>query len=186
MNQTNRSDKSNNSRGNSSKKGRPQRSPKSSNPANKRRNSRPRRTGPKLSGFEKVERGYINLLEKHLEARKKYFDLFHRADPRQLAKLERIFSRSADELREYEDAIKPEYKEEFEKKYNGLKLDTTYSENHELPVEAPLVATEGDFEDPHLLQTQVDHEFKGDQEESAGSIEDYQRYKGIESTSDSE
>lgn len=147
---------------------------------NKRRRNNNRRGGPKLSGFEKVERGYLNLLEKHLESRKKYYDLFHRADPRQLAKLEKNFYRSLDELREYEEGIKPEYKEEFETKFNGLKLDTTYSENHDLPVESEAVPTEGNFDDPHYLPTQKDHEFKGDEEETVGSIEDYYRYKGVE------
>ncbi len=147
---------------------------------NKRRRNNNNRRGPKLTGFEKVERGYLNLLEKHLEARKKYYDLFHRADPRQLAKLERNFYRTLDELRDYEDGVKPEYKEEFDQKYNGLKLDTTYSENHDLPVESEPVPVEGDFDDPHYLPTQKDHEFKGDEEESVGSIEDYYRYKGVE------
>lgn len=150
---------------------------------NKRRRNNNRR-GPKLSGFEKVERGYLNLLEKHLEARKKYYDLFHRADPRQLAKLEKNFYRSLDELREYEEGIKPEYKEKFDSKFNGLKLDTTYSENHDLPVESEPVPSEGDFEDPHYLPTQKDHEFKGDEEETVGSIEDYYRYKGVEPPSE--
>lgn len=143
MNQPNRSDKTNNNRSSSSKKSRPQRSPKSANPAKKRRNNRSRRTnGPKLSGFEKVERAYMTFLEKHLEARKKYFELYHRADPRQLAKLEKAFYRTGDELREYEDSIGPEFREEFEKKFNGLKLDTTYSENHQLPVEEPAVSAQ--------------------------------------------
>lgn len=147
---------------------------------NRRRRNNNNRRGPKLTGFDKVERGYLNLLEKHLESRKKYYDLFHRADPRQLAKLEKNFHRTIDELRAYEEGVKPEFKEEFDLKFNGLKLDTTYSENHDLPVESDPVPEEGDFEDPHYLPTQKDHEFKGDDEESVGSIEDYYAYKGVE------
>lgn len=164
---------------NSNRKGRSQRHPKGNTQAKKRRNNRGRR-GPKLSGFEKVERGYLNLLEKHLEARKKYHDLFHRADPRQLAKLEKNFYRTLDEMREFEENVKPEFKEEFDQKFNGLKPDTTYSENHQIPAEPQEVPTEGDFEDPHLLPTQVEHEFKADEEESVGSLEDYYNYKGID------
>lgn len=152
---------------------------------NKKRSRRPRNnrnrksTGKSLSGFEKIERAYLNLLEKHLESRKKYYDLFHRADPRQLAKLERSFYRTLTELREYEDAIKEEYKEQFNTKYNGLKLDHTYSENHQIPPEAESVATEGDFEDPHYLPTQSQTNYSEDTEESMGSLEDYNRYKGL-------
>jgi len=144
------------------------------------RNNRNRKSPSKnLGGFEKIERAYLNLLEKHLESRKKYFDLYHRADPRQLAKLERSFYRTLNELREYEDGIKDEFKEQFNAKYNGLKVDHTYSENHEVPPEAEPVATQGEFDDPHLLPTQAQASFGEDTEESVGSIEDYNRYKGL-------
>ena len=155
------------------------------NNGNKKRNRRPRNnrnkssTTKNLSGFEKIERAYLNLLEKHLEARKKYYDLFHRADPRQLSKLERSFSRTVIELREYEDNIKPEYKDRFEAKYNGLKLDHTYSSNHEISPDQEEVSTEGEFEDPHLLSVQKETSFVDDTEESMGSIEDYKKYKGL-------
>jgi hypothetical protein len=147
---------------------------------NNNRRKRSQRTGPKLTGFEKVERCYLNLLEKHLEARRKYYELFHRADPRQLEKLERNFSRTADDMRKYEDEIKPEFKDEFQQKYNGLKRDLTYSSNHGIAPDEDPVPFEGDFDDPHLLPSQVEHEFSEDEEESSGSIEDYQRYKGLD------
>ena len=147
------------------------------------RNNRKRKPGSgnnnNLSGFEKVERAYLNLLEKHLESRRKYYDLFHRADPRQLAKLERSFYRTLSELREYEDNLKPELKEKFDAKYNGLSVDNTYSTNHEIPFEAEPVAAEGDFDDPHLLPTQKDSSYSEDTEESVGSMEDYNSYKGL-------
>ncbi len=159
-----------------------------SNGSNKKRSRRPRNNRKRkpssgnpnnLGGFDKVERAYLNLLEKHLESRRKYFDLYHRADPRQLAKLEKSFYRTLTELREYEDNLKPELKEKFDSKYNGLELDHTYSSNHEIPAEVEAVAAEGDFEDPHLLPTQKKGLYAEDTEESSGSIEDYNRYKGL-------
>ncbi len=156
------------------------------NGQNRKRSRRPRNNrnrkpsaGKNLNGFEKIERAYLNLLEKHLESRKKYFDLYHRADPRQLAKLERSFYRTLTELREYEDGIKEEHRAEFNTKYNGLKLDHTYSENHDISPEAETVTAEGNFDDPHLLPTQTETNFAEDTEESVGSLEDYNRYKGL-------
>lgn len=152
---------------------------------NRQRNRRPRNnrnrkaTGKNLGGFEKIERAYLNLLEKHLESRKKYFDLYHRADPRQLAKLERSFYRTMAELRKYETEVKDEFKDQFNAKYNGLKVDHSYSEMHEIPSEAQPVALQGEFEDPHLLPTQIQADFTQDTEESVGSIEDYNQYKGL-------
>lgn len=167
---------------------RPSSSNNKSGPNNNRKKRRGPRgkkasgTGERLTGFEKVERGYLNLLEKHLESRKKYFELFHRADPRQLEKLERVFYRTQSELREYEENIKPEYQEEFKAKYNGKSLDLTYSTNHEISAAGDDVEV-SDPEDPHYLPSQESSQFVEDTEESVGSIEDYQRYKGIEESS---
>ena len=72
---------------------------------NTKRKSHAKGSTKNLSGFEKIERAYLNLLEKHLESRKKYYDLFHRADPRQLAKLEKSFYRTLSELRQYQRRI---------------------------------------------------------------------------------
>jgi hypothetical protein len=168
-------------KGNSKRKGRPPRSAKSAQNGKRRRNSRPRRSGGggKPQGFEKFHRSYLNLLERHLDARKKYYELFHRADPKQLAKLERNFYRTLDELRSHEEKVKPEFEEKFKKLVDGLELDTTYSNNHELPLQAEVLVKDEEIEDPHLLPTQVNHEFKGDQEESVGSLEDYRKYKGL-------
>jgi len=177
------SDSQNSNSNNSNNGNRKRKRPTSGN--NRKRNRRPRNnrnrkpTGKNLGGFEKVERAYLNLLEKHLEARRKYFDLFHRADPRQLAKLERSFTRTLEELREYEDNIKDELKDQFNAKYNSLKIDHTYCENHEISPEVGTVETQGDFDDPHLLPTQIQADFKQDTEESVGSIEDYNQYKGL-------
>ncbi len=177
-------DNTNNKPKNNSKNNRSKKSGAGSS-GNKKRGRRPRNnrnrksTSKNLSGFEKIERAYLNLLEKHLESRKKYHDLYHRADPRQLAKLEKSFYRTLTELREYEDGVKEEYKAQFNEKYNGLKLDHTYSENHEISPEADAVSTEGDFEDPHYLPTQSQANYSEDTEESMGSIEDYNRYKGL-------
>lgn len=140
-------------------------------------NRRRRYSGKKLTPLEKAQKAYLLLLERHLEARKKYFDLFHRADPRQLAKLERIFSESAKALLDYEDSVGPEIKEEFMAKKSGLPLDTAYSDRRELE-EIVLPRPEEIF-DPHFLVEQKEADFQNDQEESEGTLEDYKRYKGV-------
>lgn len=184
MNQPSGGNNNSRSKGSSNRKGRPQRSAKAAQTGKKKRNNRPRRNSSgnnnnNASGFEKFQRSYLNLLERHLEARKKYFELYHRADPKQLAKLERNFYRSLDELRDHESKVKPEFENKFKAMIDGLKVDNTYSENHELPFEAEVLVKEEEIEDPHLLPTQINHEFKGDEEESVGSISDYKKYKGL-------
>lgn len=138
---------------------------------------RPRSKGPALSPLDKAYRSYLNLLEKHLDARRKYYELFHRADPRQLAKLERNFNNAIKELRDFEDKLNPDIKESFTQKVNGLKLDTIYSTNHDLSPERQEVSLELE-EEPHYLESQKES-FAEDTEETSGSIEDYYSYKGL-------
>jgi hypothetical protein len=161
----------NNSGGNSS-------GPKSGN-NNKRRRRRRRRPSENLSPLEKLFRKYDNLLEQHLIARKKYYEFFHRADPRQKVKLEGNFVRSIKEVREFEESLHGEDKEKFLQKYDGYTLDTTYTSNREMPIEGDKVSFEGEFEDPHYLPSQAESDFSADTEESSGTMDDYLAYKGL-------
>ncbi len=148
---------------------------------NNRRSSRSsrRRRAPKITGFDRVERTYLNLLEQHLQTRKKYFEHFHRANPQQLAKLEKNFYHSLEELRKYEATIKPEFLESFHQKFDGLNLDTTYSQNHNLNARTEPSKLEERSEDPHHLASQEREKHSHDREESTGTLEDYLLYKGL-------
>lgn len=137
------------------------------------------RKGPKLSPEELITLKYNNLLEQHLLARKKFFSLFHRADPNQKAKLERIYYNTISKLREFENSLTGEKKELFEKHFHSLKKDHAYSSNHELPIVAEHVSHQGSFEDPHYLEMQKESNFSEDTDESSGSIDDYKAYKGV-------
>ena len=139
------------------------------------------RTPNPTSQLERLVEKYINLLDQHLVARRKFHDLFYRADNNQLNKLERLFYQTINDLRDFEDKIAPEMKASFEQRINGLRPDTTYSTNHNINLEefVPAVVPESEIFDPHLLQSQIKANFKGDTEESVGSIEDYNQYKNI-------
>jgi len=134
--------------------------------------------GPRLPMEDMVCLKYNNLLEQHLLARKKYFALYHRADPNQKAKLERIYTNTISKLREFERSLTGEKKDVFEKHFHSLKVDHEYSSNHELNPVAEHVSHQGDFKDPHYLEMQIESDFSSDTEESSGSIEDYKSYKG--------
>ena len=125
--------------------------------------------------FEK----YVNLLDQHLIARRKYFELFYRADHLQKAKLERHFYQTLFDVRDFEAKCTDEVRDYLLKKTNGKSEDFIYSDNHQLE-KIGKVEVEGDrFEDPHLLQSQIKADFKDDTEESVGSMEDYLKYKGL-------
>lgn len=110
---------------------------------------------------------------------KKYFELFHRADPRQKIKLEYNFTKTIKEVRELEESLHGEEREKFMAKYNGLTLDVTYTENRKIGIDGEKVPFEGDFEDPHYLPSQIESNFSEDTEESNGTFEDYMAYKGL-------
>ncbi|PIK15475.1 hypothetical protein [Halobacteriovorax sp. JY17] len=139
------------------------------------------RKGPKLPLEDQITLKYNNLLEQHLLARRKYFSLYHRADPKQKAKLERIYYNTIGKLREFERSLTGDKQEIFQKHFNSLKEDHKYSFNHEISPEAEHVSHQGEFEDPHFLEIQKEArtEFSNDEEESMGSIDDYKQYKGL-------
>ncbi|GAB4012403.1 MAG: hypothetical protein Fur0010_08240 [Bdellovibrio sp.] len=118
------------------------------------------------------------LLERHLQKRKKYFELFYRADNNQLRKLEEQFHQSSEELLKFRETLAPELRTEFERWNNGLKHDYSYANNHRLEPETTPPPFEGDFEDPHYLPTQKEAHYSEDTEESVGTMEDYLKYKG--------
>lgn len=153
--------------------------PRPNNNNNKKR--RYNRKGPKLSLEDQVTIKYNNLLEQHLLARKKYFALYHRADPKQKAKLERIYYNTIGKLREFERSLSGDKQEIFQKHFNPFKEDHKYSTNHEIEPLAEHVSHQGEFDDPHFLEIQKEAktEYSVDTEESVGSIDDYKQYKGL-------
>ncbi len=166
------------SNGNSGNRG-PQSQNKTGNANNKKRRRRRKRPSENLSPLEKLYRKYENLLEQHLIARKKYYEYFHRADPKQKIKLENNFTRTVKELRDFEMSLEGEDKNKFLEKYDSYNLDTTYTSNRDMPIEGDKVNVEGDFEDPHYLPSQAESDFSADTEESMGTMDDYLAYKGL-------
>ncbi|MFG1498985.1 hypothetical protein ABMA70_02165 [Halobacteriovorax sp. XZX-3] len=158
-------------------------------PSNKSSNRNRRRRGPSknrrpnpqhLSGEDFVIVKYFNLLEQHIMARRKYFDNFERVGEKQREKLERNFIETQKTFLAFKERLKEEDLKVFEEKFESLKMDLTYSSNHELPVgEVEPEVTEEEIEDPHYLQTQVEANYADDTEESVGSLEDYKAYKGL-------
>ncbi len=152
---------------------------------NQRRPANPEVRGPiptteKRPGFlDRAYEKYQNLLDQHLIARKKYFELFYRADPQQKNKLERNFYQTLNDLRDYEEKLTPETKEFLEFKTNGKAIDTIYSNNHELLSNGSTEIENDKIEDPHLLASQIKADYSKDTEESNGTLEDYKMYKGI-------
>ncbi len=140
----------------------------------------------RLSPLESLVKRYGKCLDLHLAARKKHHDLFYKADPQQKAKLEKNYYQTLDNLRKFEETLKPEDKELFLKNFKELNPDQTYSLNHNLPLKdeetsssEPKVDDSIEIEDPHLLMSQTQQSFSDDVEESVGSIEDYKRLKGL-------
>lgn len=135
--------------------------------------------GPQGSSSEKIYEKYLNLLDQHLIARRKYHDLFYRADPGQKNKLERNFYNTLNDIRDFESRLPPGARELFEKRNNGLKPDNIYTTNHELPLIGENPPPVSEWADPHYLQTQRNTDYAKDKEESIGTAEDYLLYKNL-------
>jgi hypothetical protein len=135
--------------------------------------------GPMGINIERIYEKYLNLLDQHLIARRKYHDLFYRADPGQKNKLERNFYNTLNDIRDFESKLAPEARELFEKRNNGLSPDNIYTTNHEIPVIGENPPPETEWADPHFTYSQQQADYAGDKEESAGSLDDYLKYKNL-------
>ena len=152
--------------------------PGSSN--NKRRSGQNKNRRPKSLSPIRILQKYDNLIEQHIVARKKYFELYGRASGKQLEKVESNYEKTLRDLRSFEAGLKDWQKDVLEKKVNMYPEDRHYSSVNNIDPKGELVPFAGDFEDPHLLPTQKSENWQQDSEESAGTMEDYYQYKGIE------
>ena len=150
---------------------------KKRNNIRKKNTSRNRR--PKSLSPTRVLQKYDNLLEQHLIARKKYFEMHSRVTGKQLEKIESNLMRTLEELRQFESSSKDWQQEILSQKINPYPEDKQYTSEHELPAVA-YIPFDGDYEDPHMLATQKSHNWSQDTEESQGTMEDYYNYKGID------
>ncbi len=132
---------------------------------------------PGSSLIERIYEKYQNLLDQHLLARKKYHDLFYRADLPQKNKLERVFYQTLKDLRDFEGRLNPTERELFEKRNNGLSLDLTYSTLNAEALEASTQVISSDPADPHYMQSQKAVSYHEDKGESVGAKADYEKYK---------
>lgn len=129
---------------------------------------------------EKVVNRYDQLQEAHIQARKKYYDFYYRADYQQLDKLERHFDRTLFELRDYEARLPDEDSKVLKSARDNYGFDHTYSQNHQLGPEKYPIDENLKIEDPHTLESQIKADFAADKEESVGNYDDYKKYKGLE------
>ncbi|MFA6238691.1 MAG: hypothetical protein WC635_15255 [Bacteriovorax sp.] len=136
-------------------------------------------SGPQGLNIERIYEKYLNLLDQHLIARRKYHDLFYRAEPSQKHKLERNFYNTLNDIREFENKLAPEARELFEKRNNGLKQDNIYTTNHELPLAGEEAPPPTEWADPHFLESQQLANYAEDKEESMGTADDYLKYKNL-------
>ncbi len=131
------------------------------------------------TSLDRIYEKYLNLLDQHLIARRKYHDLFFRADPAQKNKLERSFYNTLKDVRDFEDKLTPDLREQFEKRNNGLKTDNIYTTNHEIGLEGDTPPAQSEWHDPHFLQSQKVADYSDDKEESVGTADDYLKYKNL-------
>ncbi|MBY0414029.1 MAG: hypothetical protein K2Q18_07680 [Bdellovibrionales bacterium] len=172
-----------NAQGQQNNQNRPRR-PQHNNNNNNNNQNRPRQpqhqNQPQPGGtLERTYEKYLNLLDQHLIARRKYHDMFYRSEPSQKNKLERNFYNTLNDIREFENKLSPEMRTSFEKRNNGYQYDRTYTSNHEIPVEGDSVPSDIPPAEPHYLQSQIAADYSGDVEESVGTAEDYLKYKNL-------
>ncbi|MBT3236656.1 MAG: hypothetical protein HN353_11935 [Bdellovibrionales bacterium] len=143
----------------------------------------------RLSNIESLLNKYENLKEQYLIARSKYYHHFHRAGGAQLKKIKNHYLRSLEQLQRFNLSLSEYQQRRFAEAYDPAPCDTTYSESLNMP-EVTTEQTESEptvvptpthpskAHDPHMTSDQLKREtFLGDQEESVGTMEDYQQFR---------
>ena len=130
-------------------------------------------------GIDQMLMQYDRLLEQHIEARRKYHELYYRCDNNRLNKLEDQFYLTAQRLIRFERELKPWQVEQLRKLRTEIyPLDITYSTLYpEAEKIEPAIATQP-VVIQHISQIQQSRpSYKEDKEASEGTMDDYLQYK---------
>jgi hypothetical protein len=130
-------------------------------------------------GIEQILIQYDKLVDQHIEARRKFHELYYRCDNNRLNKLEDQFYLTAQRILKFERELRPWQLEQLKKQRTEIyPLDTAYSSAHpeaeknELSTDKPVVIHY------HLTPDQLSRpSYKEDTEMSMGSMDDYLKYK---------
>ena len=153
---------------------------KKTNSNSRRKGGQNRNRRPKSLSPIRILQKYDNLMEQYIVARKKFFELFGRANGKQLDKAQSNYDKTLRDLRNFESGLKDWQKEVLQKKVDMYPMDLHYSSLNSIEPKAEMVPFSGEFEDPHLLPTQKAEDWQADTEESVGTMDDYYHYKGID------
>ena len=165
QNSDNRNSGNNNSRNRYNKNKKPYRSKpyyKSKNRSNQKPHS------PEDSLFRKYE----FLQEQYLNARKKYYELFFRADKLQKIKIENHYKNTLKTFNDFEKSLTDDQRVIIDKRIRVYNEDLDYSISHEVTA-SKLSQESENSNDPHQLSTQKGVSLKQDVEESIGTMEDF-------------
>ena len=138
---------------------------------------RGRRLPPSANRGQSIEKlllKYQNLLLQHHQARRKFFEAYNREKNQQ--KAEKQYLLCLKELRQFEQSLSTWQQEQFKAHFDPFPLDQTYSTHH--PDEtAVAVSFAGEFPDPHILPSQKSALWPSGDEESVGTMDDYQKWQ---------
>lgn len=137
--------------------------------------------GGGAGGIDQVLMQYDRLVEQHIEARRKYHELYYRCDNNRLNKLENQFFITAQRIVRFERELRPWQVEQLRKQRTEIyPLDTTYSSLY--PEAEKLEPSNQPQQNVVVVQhispvQKARPSYKDDKEISEGTLEDYLQYK---------
>ncbi len=171
----NRSDNNNNRRN-----FRPQNQQNRQRNNNNNSNTNNNNNDQETNSLEGLSRKYDFLLEQHIIARKKYFEMYFRADKNQKIKLEKHLQSTMEQFYNFNKEINYSTKKQLDKRNGAHPFIDTYAKEHNLTISHHTEENLSErFTDPHRLPTQTGSSFKEDTEESVGTLEDYKKIKNL-------
>ena len=124
--------------------------------------------------LDKLIQKYQNLLLQHHQARRRFFEAYNRE--KNQAKAEKQYLLCLKELRQFEQSLSAWQEEQLMAHIDPYPPDTAYTKAH--PEEqAAEVSRVGEFADPHIIPCQKAALWPSGDEESVGTMDDYQKWQ---------
>lgn len=127
---------------------------------------------------EDLNKKWDRLRDSYLQARKKYFEHYHRIEGQQRDKLENEYYEALNQLRRFEQLLQKNHRPLFARGVAQYKQDTEYSLNHtqdDVPT-IPIPETIDFHITPHQQERGT---YINDNEDTTGTMDDYYQFKSI-------
>lgn len=137
----------------------------------------PQKAKHHMAPEERLMNQYWIHLEEYLQARRGFYVHAHVENEAQKIKYKRAYLRALEKWRTWQDSLSDQDKVVIQRRNYEHRLENGYSVSNQVDYDRSKIDWEGPFLDQHFLKRQIEADYKGDIEETSGTMDDYQKIK---------